>query len=388
MSEWQSPPALPSAASDSTRPQTSNWRSAPFVIASLGWLLVTAICTLNFLFAVVLLSEGEVISALINCLYGTLVFWIFGSSVIGVPMIFLAVRALERRDFLQAERYLNGYVSTVKKMRLHQDGNLPVAKANLALIKLVRGDYHEAELLYEDLIASLSKKRKVNKHSLTAVYLNNLACVKVAQACSHAELFDLELLEAERLANEALTIWQGAGGVKKDQGGAAYPLQVLAEIDVLRGNLDNAERKFAEVLKLNAVGKQSLFILPEARQGLYFESHLWLCYLYLLQENREAADQLCQRLISELRLRPAPVFQHSLAILSRIAAHYVQSHDWPMAERVLEQAYAIARIYPLHPEAPQIALSYEKLLEATDRSAEINEMKLWVRPVLELAQEE
>jgi tetratricopeptide (TPR) repeat protein len=384
MNEPQSPPALPSVVGDSARPQTSNWRSAPFVLASLGWLLVTAICTLNFLFAAVLLSEGELVSALINCLYGGLVFWIFGSSVIGVPMIFLAVRALEQRDFLQAERYLNAYVSIVKKMNLHQDGNVPVAKANLALIKLVRGDYHEAELLYEDLIASLSKNKRASKHSLTAVYMNNLACVKVAQACSHAELFDLELLEAERLANEALTIWQGTGGLKKDQGGAGYPLQVLGEIDVLRGNLDAAEKKFAEVLNLNSVGKQSVFILPEARQGLYFESHFWLCYLYLLQEKKEAADQLCTRLLSELRLNPAPVFQHSMAVLNRIAAHYVEAHDWPMAERVIEQAYAIARIYPLHPEATQIALSYEKLLEATERSAEIGEMKSWIRPVLEL----
>src|ERR1700733_13868626 len=38
------------------RPQTNNWMSAPFVLACFSWSLVSVICLLNFVFAVVLVG--------------------------------------------------------------------------------------------------------------------------------------------------------------------------------------------------------------------------------------------------------------------------------------------------------------------------------------------
>ena len=392
MSE-ENPQALPAQSGSSdlsaplvtlekNRPQTSNWRSTPFFFACTGWLLVAVICTLNFFFALVMVSEREYLPALVNCIYGLGVFWIFGSTVIGVPMIFLAVRELERRNFALAELHLNNYVKCIKRLHIYQDGNYTVAQANLALIKLARGDYHHAELLYESLIESVGKKKRLLKHSLNAVYINNLACVKIAQAMSHPELFELELQEAERLANEALQIWH-----KKDQAGAAYPLQVLAEVAILRDDYEVGEKKIAEVIRLNDAGKHSVYILPEARQGLYFESHLWLTLLYLKQGKKAEADVLCRRLVAELTANPAPVFQHSMAVLNRIADYYLEVADYAGAEPVLDLAYSIARAYPLHPEAQNIALSYELLLSSTGRPAEIADMKAWIRPVLEISQD-
>jgi tetratricopeptide (TPR) repeat protein len=370
------------------RPQTNNWMSAPFLLACFSWSLVSVICFLNVLFAAILVSEGEIAPALFTCVYGLLVLWVFGSTLIGAPMLFLAIKELERRNFFVAEKYLSRYLDLVKGLRLYQDGYYTVAVANLALIKLARGDYHHAEVLYEELINQVKKRKRLARHSLTAVYINNLACVKVAQACTHADLFDLELQEAERLAQEALALWQGAKGKKTEQAGAAYPLQLLSEIDILRGDLSAAETKLAEVIKLNCDGKQSYFILPEARQGLYFESHLWLTLLYLKQGKKEAADPLCRRLIGELRARPAPVFQHSMSVLNRLAVQYMEMGAVAEAENVLEFAYSVARGYPHHPEAHDIALSFERLLTETKRTDEIADMKMWIRPVLELGHDQ
>lgn len=366
------------------RPQTNNWLSKPFIWTCCSWSLVMVICLLNFVFAAILLGEGEIGPALFNCVYGLLVLWVFGSTLIGAPMLFLAIKELERRNFFLAEKYLSRYLDLIKGLHLYQDGYYTVAIANLALIQLAKGEYHHAEVLYEELIARVKKRKRQAKHSLTAVYINNLAGVKVAQACTHDDLFDLELQEAERLAKEALEIWQGRKGKKTDQAGAAYPLQLLGEIDILRGDLSAAETKLTEVIKLNCDGKQSYFILPESRQGLYFESHLWLTLLYLKQGKKEAADALCARLISELRARPAPVFQHSMSVLNRLAMQYMEIGAWAEAENVLEFAYSVARGYPHHPEAHDISLSFERLLLETKRKDEIADMKMWVRPVLEL----
>jgi tetratricopeptide (TPR) repeat protein len=367
-----------------SRPKTSNWLSKSIILTTFSWSLVVVICLLNFLFASILISEGEILPAALNGLYGLIVLWVFGATLLGVPMVLLAIKELERRNFYTAEKYLSRYQDLVKGLHLYRDGYYTVAVANLALIKLARGDYHHAEVLYEELIKQVKKRKRLAKHSLTAVYINNLASVKVAQACTHADLFDLELQEAERLATEALAIWQGAKPKKNDQGGAAYPLQLLGEIDILRGDLSAAETKLSEVIKLNCDGRQSYFILPESRQGLYFESHLWLTLLYLKQGKKEAADALCQRLITELRARPAPVFQHSMSVLNRLAVQYMEEGAWKEAENVLEFAYSVARGYPMHPEAHDIALSFERLLTETARKDEIADMKMWIRPVLEL----
>ena len=182
-------------------------------------------------------------------------------------------------------------------------------------------------------------------------------------------------------------IWQATGGKKNEEAGAAYPLQLLSEIDILRGDLDGAESKLAKSISLNCEGRQSHFILPEARQGLYFESHLWLTLLYLKQGKKEAADALCSRLISELRARPAPVLQHSMCVLNKVALQYMEMGCMPEAENVLEFAYAVARGYPVHPEAHDIALSFECLLTKTGRKEEIADMKMWIRPVFELSQD-
>ena len=234
------------------------------------------------------------------------------------------------------------------------------------------------------LLLKYAVRKRLAKHSLTAIYINNLAGVKLAQACSHEDLFDLEVQEAERLALEALSIWRVTKSSKGGEAGAAYPLQLLGEIDLLRGDLDAAQAKLDEVIKLNHEGKHSIFILPESRQGLYFESHLWLTLLYLKQGKREAADALCQRLIGELKSRPAPVLQHSMSVLNRLAKQYMEIGAPVQAERVLEFAYSVARGHPIHPEAQEIAQTFEKLLIEADRRDEIADMKLWIRPVLEL----
>jgi tetratricopeptide (TPR) repeat protein len=366
------------------RPVTNNWLSMPFAVSIVSWSLVTVICFLNFLFAALLLGEGAFVPALVNVAYGLLVLWVFGATLLGAPMVFLAIKQLEKRNFFVAEKYLGRYLDLVKAMHLYQDGYYTVAVANLALIKLARGDYHHAELLYEELIGQVKKRKRLAKHNITAVYINNLAHVKIAQACTHEELFDLELQEAERLAKEALTIWQGAGAQKNEPAGVAYPLQVLAEIDILRGDLSAAESKLSQVIKLNCDGRQSYFILPESRQGLYFESHLWLALLYLQQGKKEEADLLSRRLIGELRERPAPILQHSMSVLNRLGQKYMDLGAWAEAEYVLEFAYSVARGYPMHPEAHEIAVSFERLLTETGRKGEIADMKLWIRPVLEL----
>ncbi|MBS2009776.1 MAG: hypothetical protein JST01_22160 [Cyanobacteria bacterium SZAS TMP-1] len=365
------------------RPVTNNWLSLPFVMTCLAWVLVAIVCGLNFWLAGIMVSAGHYVMAAVNGLYALLMVWIFGSTLIGAPATFLAVRQLEKRNFFVAEQAFTNYLDLVKRLKLHKDGHYQVATANLALIKLSRGDYHHAEVLYEDLIAKNKSSKRLANHGLTAVYINNLAGLKVAQAVLHEELFDLELSEAERLANEALAIWRGAGG-KKSSGEAAYPLQLLAEIYILRGQLPEAEKALSESIELNGGAKQSAVILPEARQGLYFESHFWLGLLLLKQGKKDQADKIIAGLIDQLRKSPAPVLQHSMLVLNLITREYVEMGALAEAENVVSFAYSVARGYPVHPEAQEIAHTFEDILIKTDRKDEIADMKLWIRPVLEL----
>jgi hypothetical protein len=106
--------------------------------------------------------------------------------------------------------------------------------------------------------------------------------------------------------------------------------------------------------------------------------------LYLQQGKKEEADLLSRRLIGELRERPAPILQHSMSVLNRLGQKYMDLGAWAEAEYVLEFAYSVARGYPMHPEAHEIAVSFERLLTETGRKGEIADMKLWIRPVLEL----
>jgi|GEM_PF-859606 len=365
------------------RPQTNNWLSMPFVLTCFSWTLVAAICLINFGLAVLMASAGQYGMAAVNGLYSILMLWIFGSTLIGAPVLFMAVRQLEQRNFFVAEQSFKNYLDLVKRLRLYQDGHYQVATANLALIKLTRGDYHHAELLYEELIAKTKVNKRQAGHTLAAVYINNLACVKISQALTHEDLFDLELEEAERLANEALTIWRSGHG-RKSPGGAAYPLLALAEIKILRHDLEAGEKLLQEVIQLNNSAKQSIFVLPSSRQDLYFESYLWLTLLYLKQGKKTEADAIIKSLISQLQVRPAPVLQHSMAVLNRIVRAYMEIGALTEAEEVLNFAYSVARGFPMHPEAQEIAETFEELLIKSDRKDEIADMKLWIRPVLEL----
>jgi len=368
------------------RPQTNNWVSLPFVLTFFSWSLVAVICLINMGLAVCMVAAGQYGMAAVNGLYSILMLWVFGSTLIGAPALFMAVRQLEKRDFFVAEQSFKNYLDLVKRLRLYQDGHYQVATANLALLKLTRGDYHHAELLYEELIAKTKSNKRQAGHTLAAVYINNLACVKVSQALSHEDLFDLELEEAERLANEALTIWR-AGHGRRAPGGAAYPLLTLAEIKILRNDLNSGEKLLQESIELNNSAKQSIFVLPSSRQDLYFESHLWLTLLNLKQGKKSQADSTIRTLISQLRTRPAPVLQHSMAVLNFIAKTYMQMGAMAEAEEVLDFAYSVARGFPMHPEAHDIGETFEELLQLTDRKDEIADMKLWIRPVLELDQD-
>jgi hypothetical protein len=75
-----------------------------------------------------------------------------------------------------------------------------------------------------------------------------------------------------------------------------------------------------------------------------------------------------------------PPFNYSVPGLRLFASEFMAIGQHAKAEELLDLGYEILREHPFHGNSAELIEVYEKLLIDTGRSAEVADMKNWVRP--------
>jgi tetratricopeptide (TPR) repeat protein len=210
--------------------------------------------------------------------------------------------------------------------------NLTTAELNLALVYVKQGRLNEALHIYDDCEHQLE--------SMPDAYQVMKTVVQVGRAVAYLQFNALE--EAEECTRKAM--------------------------DLLKGDKSRFYR-----------GRQDAF---------NFLYHNCLMMIDAKRGNRLAMRSHFEEMLSIVRQYPDAPGISATWILCQTARHYLC--DQPSlqdAEPILETAYVLARRHPENPDAALVVDTYALLLEQTNRTSEISDMRRWIRhtefPVLQ-----
>ncbi len=339
------------------------------VVSLIHWFFAALCVVLLPLVTYQLLEAGLLVSGVVYGLL-TLVLWRYlVGVVVAIPALLVAAHLLTRHKHMQAQKMLRGVLGNWKRLPLAKDMHYLTLQSNLALSYLACGDNHQAELVYDEIITEMEKSKRFSKNVLAGVYYNNFACL---------HLYNRDFEAAERFAEKALSIWRSAK--PGEQAGCAYPLANLLEIYLERGELDLCRSTADQVLALCTQPKQPAQVVPESRIGVYIQALLFKGIVDLKQGRSEEAEAVCAQILRCHESGMTPPFNYSVPGLRLFASEFMAIGQHAKAEELLDLGYEILREHPFHGNSAELIEVYEKLLIDTGRSAEVADMKNWVRP--------
>lgn len=293
----------------------------------------------------------------------------FGGAVVAYPAMFYGAHLIERQRHREAEKILAATRRLYIRFHLRKDFTYHTLQSNLALHYTASGNFHQAETLYDDIIARISARKANLNYAMTAIYLNNQALVYLHQG---------EYEGAEKLARKALAIWSAKKG--NDANGMAYPLANLLVVHLHNGDLDALHQDADKAIALITSDSQPGYIVAESRIGVYAQCLLYKGIAFMRQGRAEDGVALARALITCHASGMHPQFGYSIPGLNEMAKRLVEVGENALAEDLLEIAYEILMRHPMHSDGPALLDTYADLLVATGREGEVTDLKNWVRP--------
>lgn len=337
----------------------------------LQWLVSIAVLAYFVSFGIFYLFTPLALVGVFNLALATGWLWMTAGLIINTPLILAYWSLYKQRRYQELERLYSKVLRVWSKLPVRQDASIATAASNLGMVRLALGDSDGAEDALTYSLEVAEKDRRLKRHYLYAVFLNNLACIKNWQGEPHKGFF---------LSNEALEFWRKqkkGGGV-----GEASPLVTLG-LSKIKSSEYGEARTFLEQARtaLNAKERPAC-ILPESFMLADINSAVLLALVNLKEGRTEEANNLTDATLTRYGTRLELYGTFGMEGLVLLADEYVTSKDFKRAEDLIEIAYAVGREFPLHPDSKLAIETYERLLTATAREAEIPDMKKWVQPVL------
>lgn len=298
-----------------------------------------------------------------------------GNSLVGLIAAHRASRYLfanlPKRRYLDIERELRKANVVVERIpRRERTWYSGIMLSNMALMRLYQGDYDTAEKLLRQAYALTSQDKRMTKHLIAPLVSNNLAV-----AC----LLNDKPFEGEELAEKTMQLWQLQN--KNNRTGACMSHLILSSICLTMNELDRAQEEIHKFQAIINAGQYPKSFSKDSFLQAQANAHLMLAIIYAKQKHYGLAKDSTDKFLTMAAESPHCVSTMTLRHLNGLCEELLDAGDHARSEKLLEIAYALGREFHHHPEAVLALERYERLLIATNREADVADMKRWIRPL-------
>ncbi len=318
---------------------------------------------------------GEYSYAMAYLAYTAFCAWSFTPIVLYNFATIILLPAKLRQDYLQLRRVYSLLNRVLNRLPVQRSWYKTYLQCELARCNFLEGEYIDAENLYREVLADLADRvpadRSKDPRAARTLALEAFASVFAGFSAT----MRAEYVSADLLLERAREIVAKQSAVRRAYGGLVHLYSAALSLEL--EELDQAE-EYLTVASQSFKTDSVVYSAWQMQQFVSFSDGL-LALLYARKSDMKQADEYCNRYLQHLHSNTNSAM--SMHWLNRLAAIYLDCRDFAQAERILETAYWIGSKTPMHPDCPKIIHSFERLLIATDRSADIADMKRWIRPI-------
>lgn len=259
----------------------------------------------------------------------------------------------------------------LKTIHALEGGTTALLLAQLARARLWQGHYEMAEkLLKESLLCASKDSRYSGSHGIGALHA----------WLSDAYFLQDRILEAELEMVKSLEIYD----LHKKEVSPLHSTLVVLRLSAVRltlGELDSAEEQLLGVKQSiedpnMKVSTGDEWAIPVA----VLSCDLNLACLYAQTDRLAESDALCAKSLNSLQHSELLVQYAPTRTINMLLETYVAAGRGQEIEPLLGLVYDRYRNQPYHPEATRTLDCFERLLNATNRSEEVTDMRSWLRP--------
>lgn len=351
-------------------PATTDSSSVPrgMWAALVAWIIFIACCAFLTVSGVASLLAGDTFSTVFNLIFAIALGWSTAGFIINVPLSLYLTNRFANGQLNEIAQTYRKVLRIWEKLPVAKDVNFGVGLATLAFIQHTRGNFDDAEFYYRKALRVIEKNKRAAYPHLAAV-ANNYAGLLVRQH---------RFVEAEYLLNTSLSIWEGQKG--NEWNGSAIPLCSLASMCLESGDIDQAENYLLNARRRFESADPQM-ILPDSMWQCKTVCFLGLTLVYCKKKQWADSFKFMEMAMDLVHRRTISFGPLSIYTANKIVSEFLAAEKFDQAERMLELAYAIGGMYPDHPDTINLLEQYDSLLRLTGRTAEIADMKRWIRPV-------
>ncbi len=278
-------------------------------------------------------------------------------------------RSIQTRDYEAIDRAYARTLNLIAKLRLSHGGVRTFLLAELGRMRLLQGHFDSAESYFLEALASTLKNERAPKINRAILYFN------LAGALRRQGLYE----EASDRYEMGMKFLHSSDA--KTLAFLSFANLSIAALKIEQNDLSGAELCLLKAKELmDRTDLQKAF--PTVRKVQAELSCLSALTLVLLRKGDvAAAETIGGKFLLLANQHIGEISSLELKTLNLIAAEYLNLGQNEQAEKYLQIAYAVARDFPFHPDARLSLECYEQLLSITDRKAEIDDMRMWLRPV-------
>lgn len=278
-------------------------------------------------------------------------------------------RDIQRRDYEAIDRAYSKTLKLLNKLHLSNGGVRTFLLAEIGRMRLLEGHFDSAESFFLEAIASTAKEHRTPPVNRAILYFNLAGSLRrqgLLQEASDRYEMGMKFLTSTDAKTLAFL---------------SFANLAIASLKIEKGDLSGAEQCLVKAKELmDRTDLQKAF--PSVRKIQAELSCLSALTLVLLRKgDQPAAETIGGKFLTLANLHLCEITSLELKTLNQIIAEYLTLGQNEMAEKFLDVAYAVARDFPFHPDSLIALDSFEKLLLITDRKAEVDDMRHWLRPV-------
>lgn len=306
---------------------------------------------------------------------GTLMIWLFAPHIVLNCIEIYVNASRSNRDFGKIDRVLSTGLQILRLMRIRNSAAVASILVRLGQARLVQGFYDSAVLLFQEAITYSEKISGVRESIAMSMYHLNLGS---------AYAWQQKYMEAEIQAEKAVEILQQIDTPLSKDFEAHCNLHIGAS-RVELNELESAETHLKSALEALEKMKPSFDMPLLTIKHAVISCCLYLARLKVKQGNSADSFEYDNKFFEEIQGNTAILSPNHARALNSLAGEYITIGNFSHAEDLLNVAYELGRENPFHPDSQETISAFEKLLVATDRQAEIADMRSWLRPFTAIA---
>ncbi len=276
---------------------------------------------------------------------------------------------IQRRDYEAIDRAYSKTLKFINKLPWNNAGVRTFLLAEIGRMRLLEGHFDSAESFFLEAIASTTKDRRTPPVNRAILYFNLAGSLRrqgLLQEAGDRYEMGMKFLNSTDIKTMAFL---------------SFANLAIASLKIEQGDLVNAEQCLVKAKELmDRTDLQKAF--PAVRKIQAELSCLSALTLVLLRKgDQAAAETIGGKFLTLANQHLGEITSLELKTLNQIVAEYMTLGQNELAEKFLDVTYAVARDFPFHPDALLALDSFEGLLLITDRKAEVDDMRHWLRPV-------